>query len=199
MRAAIYLRVSTADQHPENQLRELATYAERVGWEVVATETDKESGTKGTAERVGLARVMDLARRRGADVLLFWSLDRLSREGTRKTLEYLTALDGYGVKWHSYTEQYLSSMGPFADVVVSLLATLAKQESLRRSERVLAGMARARAEGKHLGRPAGRGRKTATKAAHAARLRAEGKSYAEVGAILGVTRQRAQQLCTLQG
>lgn len=80
-------------------------------------------------------------------------MDRFSREGSRKTLEYLTKLDDYRVKWHSYTEEYISSLGIFADAIISLMACLAKQERIRISERTKAGLARVKAKGKVLGRP----------------------------------------------
>ena len=84
--------------------------------------------------------------------MLFWALDRRSREGTLKTLEYLQRLDSYGVGWKSYTEQYLDSTGMFRDAVIAILATIAKQEHARLSERVVAGLRRAKREGKVLGR-----------------------------------------------
>ena len=70
------------------------------------------------------------------DVLLFWSLDRLTREGTLATLKYLELIEGYGVHWRSLTEPWIYSAAPFRDVIVSLLASLAKQERVRISERV---------------------------------------------------------------
>lgn len=87
--------------------------------------------------------------------LSFWALDRFSREGTLKTLEYLQRLDSYGVAWKSFTEQYLDSTGMFRDAVIAILAghaTIAKQEHARLSERVVAGLRRAKREGKVLGR-----------------------------------------------
>jgi DNA invertase Pin-like site-specific DNA recombinase len=77
---------------------------------------------------------------------------RFSREGTLKTLEYLQRLDSCGVGWKSYTEQYLDSTGMFRDAVIAILATIAKQEHARLSERVVAGLRRAKREGKVLGR-----------------------------------------------
>ena len=196
MKALIYQRVSTQDQHPENQLAQLRAYADKQGWSVVDVVTDRVSGTKTREERPGLDKVFRLAHRRKFDVLLFWSLDRLSREGTRQTLEYLTALESYKVKYHSFTEEYLTSLGPFGDVVVSLLATLAKQERIRISERTKAGLERARAAGKRLGRP--RGTRVHRKIREAKRLRGEGSSYGAIGQVLGVSRQRACQLCQMQ-
>jgi hypothetical protein len=83
----------------------------------------------------------------------FWALDRLTREGTRATLNYLQRLESKGVGYVSYQEQWLDSTGPFKDVMVSMFATLAKQETARISERTLAGLRSARLRGKRLGRP----------------------------------------------
>lgn len=98
MKCIIYARVSTEDQTVENQLRELKEYASRQQWQVIDELTDTASGGKSIEERSGLKEVFNLARKKKYDVLLFWSLDRFSREGSRKTLEYLTLLDDYGVK-----------------------------------------------------------------------------------------------------
>lgn len=98
MKCIIYSRVSTTDQTTENQILQLREYAAKQGWEFFAVKTDICSGCKSADERSELREVFDLARRRRFDVLLFWSLDRLSREGTRKTLEYLSRLDSYKVK-----------------------------------------------------------------------------------------------------
>jgi DNA invertase Pin-like site-specific DNA recombinase len=80
-------------------------------------------------------------------------LDRLTREGTRATLNYLQRLESKGVGYVSYQEQWLDSTGPFKDVMISMFATLAKQERARISERTIAGLKIARAKGKRLGRP----------------------------------------------
>jgi DNA invertase Pin-like site-specific DNA recombinase len=80
-------------------------------------------------------------------------LDRLTREGTRATLNYLQRLESKGVGYVSYQEQWLDSTGPFEDVMISMFATLAKQERARISERTIAGLKIARAKGKRLGRP----------------------------------------------
>jgi DNA invertase Pin-like site-specific DNA recombinase len=85
--------------------------------------------------------------------VVFWALDRLTREGTRATLNYLQRLESKGVGYVSYQEQWLDSTGPFKDVMISLFATLAKQERARTSERTIAGLTVARAKGKRLGRP----------------------------------------------
>jgi DNA invertase Pin-like site-specific DNA recombinase len=59
--------------------------------------------------------MMEAARQRRFDLLLFWSLDRFSREGVSAILNHLERLSSYGVDWRSYTEQYLDSLGPFRD------------------------------------------------------------------------------------
>jgi DNA invertase Pin-like site-specific DNA recombinase len=99
--------------------------------------------------------MFDHARRRQFDLLLFWSLDRLSREGVTETLNHLQRLTSYGVDWKSFTEEYLDSCGIFREAVIGILAVIAKQECVRRSERAKAGIARLRRQGKtdHLGRP----------------------------------------------
>ena len=85
--------------------------------------------------------------------MLFWALDRFSREDVLPTLHHLQRLDSYGVAWRSFTEQYLDSTGIFTDAVIFIMATIAKQENIRRSERVKAGLARAKRQGARFGRP----------------------------------------------
>ena len=84
------------------------------------------------------------AHQRKFEVLVFWALDRFSRQGTRTTINYLHELESYGVGFVSYTERYLDSTGIFRDALIGLLAALANQERIRLSDRVKPGMARAR-------------------------------------------------------
>jgi putative DNA-invertase from lambdoid prophage Rac len=133
-----------------------------------------------------------MAHQRRFDVMLFWSLDRFSREGSRATIAYLTKLEEFGVGWHSFTEPYLSTLGPFADSIIALLAALAKQERLRIGERTRAGLARAKANGKKLGRP----RTAPGRITEAKQLRAEKLSFGEIGKRLGISRARAFQLAS---
>ncbi len=202
-RAVIYARVSTKDQEAKNQIRELEAYAEKEGWDVLEIITDKMSGTKAAKDRPGLDKVMKAAARKQFDVLLFWSLDRLSREGTVETLGYLQKLTKCGVKWHSSKEQYLNSLGEFADVVISILSTLAKQERIRISERTKAGLERVRKEGSKSGLPIGRPKgkrsaKTADQIRLVKQLRAEGQSFGKIGEQLGIHKQRAALLNTMK-
>jgi DNA invertase Pin-like site-specific DNA recombinase len=114
---------------------------------------DVMSGRKTEKDRPGFAAMLKAAHQRKFDIVVFWALDRLTREGTRATLNYLQRLESKGVDYVSYQEQWLDSTGPFKDVMISMFATLAKQERARISERTIAGLTVARAKGKRLGRP----------------------------------------------
>src|SRR5436305_2277494 len=151
VRCAIYARVSTADQSLENQLPQLLEFAACSGWEITQVYTDEASAKNGN--RPGFRSMMEDASRRKFYVLLFWALDRLTREGLRKTIHCLQRLDDAGVTFRSFTEQYLDTCGIFRDVVIGLMATLAQQERIRISERTRAGLARVRKNGTRLGRP----------------------------------------------
>lgn len=95
------------------------------------------------------------AARREVDVVVFWSLDRFSREGALATLQHLAMLGSYGVRFRSFTEPYLDSCGLGGDAIIAILGTIAKQERVRIVERVKAGLERARAVGTKSGRPIG--------------------------------------------
>jgi DNA invertase Pin-like site-specific DNA recombinase len=153
MKAAIYARVSTRDgrQDAENQLRQLREFAASQKWTVVHEYVDRASGKHGDREQ--FQKMFAAASRREFDCLLFWSLDRLSREGTVETLNHLQRLTGYGVDYRSFTEQYLDSTGMFKEAVIGILAAVAKQERVRLSERTIAGLQRAKAQGRVGGRP----------------------------------------------
>ena len=135
MKIAIYARVSTKDkgQDTENQLVQLRDFASKQGWQVVREFVDRETGSK--SDRAELQAMFEAASQRKFDLLLFWALDRLSREGVLETLQHLNRLTSYGVGFRSFTEQYFDSCGIFKDHVISILATIAKQERIRLSER----------------------------------------------------------------
>lgn len=94
-----------------------------------------------------------LASQREFDCLLFWRLDRLSREGTVEPLNHLQRLTECEVNYRSFTEQYLDSAGMFKEAVTGMLAAVAKQERVRLSERTIAGLQRAEAQGRVGGPP----------------------------------------------
>ena len=187
-RTAIYARVSTRErgQDTQNQLHQLRGFAARQGWLIVSEFVDCESGS--TDDREQFQAMFQAASRRQFDVLLFWSLDRFSREGVFETLTHLNRLTGYGVHYRSFTEQWFDSCGIFRDAVISIMATLAKQERVRISERTRAGLERARREGKTLGRP-----KVEVNADEIRGLRAQGLSWSAVSAQTGVARATCQR------
>jgi DNA invertase Pin-like site-specific DNA recombinase len=151
-RVAIYTRVSTRDkQETLNQLAQLREFCQQQGWLIITEYVDHETGS--VSARAEFQKMLLHASQKRFDVLFFWALDRLTREGTLATLQYLERLTSYQVGYKSFTEPYLDSCGTFKDVVISLLATMAKQERLRMGERVRAGLMHARSQGKQLGRP----------------------------------------------
>ena len=153
-RVAIYARVSTKDkgQEVENQLRQLREFSSLQGWAVCCEFVDHETGS--TNDRTAFQTMFKDASQRKFDVLLFWALDRHSREGVLETLQHLNRLTSYGVGYRSLTEQYCDSCGIFKDAVIAIIATVAKQERVRIFQRVRAGLEVARAKGKRIGRPA---------------------------------------------
>ena len=111
IRAAYYLRVSTEGQELENQRSEIKPFIERRGWELGCAFEDIVSGGKTEKDRPGFAAMLKAAHQRKFDILVFWALDRLTREGTRATLNYLQRLESKGVDYVSYQEQWLDSSG----------------------------------------------------------------------------------------
>ena len=148
MRAALYARVSTFDQEPENQLAELRKYIQARSWS--ATEyVDKCSGAKD--KRPALDALMRDAKRRRFDCLVVWRLDRLGRS-LRHLILLLDELTALGVKFVALTES-VDTGTPAGRLQLHLLAAIAQFERERIVERVKAGMARAKAQGKRFGRP----------------------------------------------
>lgn len=179
MRVAIYGRVSTKDkgQEVENQLVQLREFAAKQGWTLTREYIDHESGSR--SDRPQFKQMFQDASQRRFDLLLFWSLDRLSREGVLATLNYLSRLTSYDVGYRSFTEQYFDSCGIFREAVIAILATVAKQERLRISERTKAGLDAARRKGIPLGR-----RRVRVDMERLKQLRAEGRSYEEIAKAL---------------
>jgi DNA invertase Pin-like site-specific DNA recombinase len=191
MRTAIYLRVSTDKQETENQAIQLREFAAKQGWQIVREYCDYESGSK--ADRPQFQRMFEDASRRKFDLVLFWALDRLSREGVYQTLQHLNRLESYGVGFRSFTEPYFDSCGVFKDAVIAIMATLAKQERIKRAERTRAGLARVKAAGKRLGRP----KSIQATPSDVVRLRAAGCSYRQVASELGISLRSVQRLTRL--
>jgi DNA invertase Pin-like site-specific DNA recombinase len=196
IRLALYARVSTKDkgQDHENQLRELRQFVSHKtseGWAVVHEYVDKATGK--TADRPAFKRLFEDASRKKFDMVLFWSLDRFSREGVLETLQHLQRLSTNGVEWWSYREEYLRSIGPFKDAVLAILAAIAKQERIRLSERVQAGLNRARAKGKQLGRP-----RAALRPQRALELRRRGLSIRAIARETQVSAMTVQRVLAAQ-
>src|ERR1035438_5620035 len=197
MKAAIYARVSTKDgkQDTENQLRQLRKFASTQGWTITAEYVDRASGKR--SDREQFKKMFEAASRREFDILLFWSLDRLSREGTVETLNHLQRLTGYGVNYRSFTEQYLDSTGLFKEAVVGILAAVAKQERVRLSERTIAGLERARAQGRVGGRPKAEDADPML-VTKIVRLRTEGRSIRAIAAEVGKSSNTVLRLLKLE-
>lgn len=117
------------------------------------------------------------------DLVVFWRLDRFSREGAPPTLKYSKELRDHGVNYKSFTEPYLDSLGPFGDVIVSMLATIAAQELIRISENTKALLAKKKASGIKLSAPV----KGATIVDQAQVLKSGGKSNGAIARTLGIS------------
>jgi DNA invertase Pin-like site-specific DNA recombinase len=155
MKVAIYARVSTEDQTTENQIRELDDWTKRRGWEIVTIYRENETAWKAGHQKEW-ARLKADARMRNFDAVVVWALDRVTRQGVSYLFQQIQALHQYDVKLISMQEAWLESIGELTDVFVALIGFIASYESKRRSDRTKAGMDRARAEGKHIGRPKGK-------------------------------------------
>lgn len=174
MRVAIYARVSTKakplrkdcktldqfrtklsawekkHQDTENQLLDLRRYAKAQKWDAIEY-IDHETGKH--SDREALQAMFTDASRRKFDVVLVWSLDRFTREGVLDTFAHVKRLTDYGVQFESYSEPYFRTTGPAGELLMAVLAWVAKQERLRISERTIAGLERARKCGRVGGRP----------------------------------------------
>jgi DNA invertase Pin-like site-specific DNA recombinase len=148
LRVAIYARVSTDKQDNGNQLIQLREFCHRQRWQIVDEFCDTVFGS-GKKDRVSFERMMLAASQKQFDVLVFWSLDRLPREGIVKTLGYLEQHRAWGIGWRSYTQPFLDAGNEMTNgIVLSVLAAVGKQERITISERMKAGLVRARRSGK---------------------------------------------------
>jgi DNA invertase Pin-like site-specific DNA recombinase len=148
MRAAIYARVSTLEQEPENQTQELRRYVEARGWTATEFVDHGVSGTKD--RRPALDALLKDAKRRRFDVLVCWRLDRLGRN-LRHLVTLVDELQSLGVAFVSLGEG-IDCTTPAGKLQLHILAALAQFELERTRERIHAGLTRARREGRRLGR-----------------------------------------------
>jgi DNA invertase Pin-like site-specific DNA recombinase len=191
MKISLYARVSTKDkgQETENQLVQLREFAAKQGWQITREYIDRETG--GTSDRAQFQAMFADASRGKFDLVVFWSLDRLSREGVLETLQHLNRLTACGVGYKSFTEQYLDSCGIFKDAVIGILAVIAKQERVRLSERTKAGLAIARSKGRRIGRP-----RLKVHSSQVAQLRSSGLSLRAIGRSLGISEGSVRRLAS---
>jgi DNA invertase Pin-like site-specific DNA recombinase len=146
---ALYLRVSTVDQHPETQLlHDLRAMAQQRGFQIVGEYTDRISGTK--ARRPGLDDLLRDGRRGRFQVVLVWASDRIARS-VRHFLEVLDEFNRLSIEFVSFRES-IDTGGPLGRAVVIIIGAIAELERNLIIERVRAGMRRARLEGRHIGR-----------------------------------------------
>jgi DNA invertase Pin-like site-specific DNA recombinase len=151
-RAVIYVRVSTDEQSVENQEAELRATAERMGHEIVAVYRDKGfSGAKGRNGRPGFNAMHRDAARRRFDMVMAWSVDRLGRS-LQDLVAFLSELHALKIELYLH-QQGLDTTTPAGKAMFQMMGVIAEFERTLIQERVRAGMARAKREGKHVGRP----------------------------------------------
>src|SRR5436853_1122981 len=157
MKAAIYARISTIDQEPVNQLQEIRRYVEARGWSAVEYIDRGVSGAKD--RRPALDQLLADARRRRFDVVVCWRLDRLGRS-LKHLITLLEELQSLGIAFVSLAEG-IDATTPAGKLQMHILGAIAEFERERIRERVLAGLQRARTQGRRLGRPQSRPAKIA--------------------------------------
>ena len=180
-RVALYCRVSTDGQTVENQTRELKAVAKRQGWKIVETFTDKGiSGAKGRNGRPGFDALHKAIARKEVDMVAAWSVDRLGRS-LQDLVAFLGELHGKGVDLYLH-QQGIDTTTPAGKMMFQMMGVFAEFERTMIQERIHAGLGRARAKGKTLGRP-----KTITpkQGAHIRALRAEGMSLRKIARQIG--------------
>lgn len=177
----IYRRVSTRDQTTDNQRRELEQVAERAGWEVVHVFEDAGiSGAKGRNKRPAYDALLKAVARREVELVAAWSVDRLGRS-MQDLVAFLEDLRGHGADLYLH-QQALDTTTPSGRALFQMLGVFAEFERAMIRDRVNAGLARARAQGKRLGRP----KVSAATEAKIRELRATGMGTVKVAKTLGV-------------
>lgn len=147
---ALYVRVSTDKQEAENQVIQLKEFCNRSNYAIKEIYIDIVSGKE--ESRPQFDKLFLDAHKKLFSGVVFWDLSRFSRSGTLYTLQKLKELDNLNIFWQSYQEAYFNSAGQFKDVLISILATLAKLEREKISERTKAGLERARRQGSPIGK-----------------------------------------------
>jgi DNA invertase Pin-like site-specific DNA recombinase len=152
-RTAIYVRVSTGEQTTENQKRELEETAKRANWEIVEIYEDAGiSGAKGRDKRPAFDKLLKDATRRRFDIVAAWSVDRLGRS-LQNLVSFLSDIHGYGIDLYLH-QQGIDTTTPAGKAMFQMLGVFAEFERSMIRDRINAGLARAKADGVILGRPA---------------------------------------------
>ena len=191
-RAALYLRVSTKNgQTTDNQRRALRKVAKHRGWEIVEVYQDEGiSGTKGRDKRPGYDRLLKDATRGKFDLIAAWSVDRLGRS-LIDLINFLKEI--HALKIDLYLDrQGIDTTTPGGKAMFQMMGVFAEFERAMIQERVAAGLARAKAEGKTLGRPPGRSKKRDRLRGEARRLRKENVSLRAIAKELGISKSTVQ-------
>jgi putative DNA-invertase from lambdoid prophage Rac len=153
-KVVVYLRVSRDSQETANQLPALKHWIESRDHELVALYNEDESAWR-AGHQHELARLMSDLPKYQPGIVLVWALDRLTRQGIGAILQLVNNFKVHGVQVISYSEPWTEQMGPMAELLYAIAGWAAKFEADRISERTLAGLERAKSQGKQLGRPQG--------------------------------------------
>ena len=184
-RAAIYCRVSTADQSCERQEHDLSAFARRAGYDVVGVFKDTGSGTK--LDRIERKKVLALAQTRQINAVLVTELSRWGRS-TIDLLNTLRQLESWKVSVIAMNGMAFDLSSPYGRMLATFLSGIAEFERDLISERVKSGLAAAKARGKKLGRQAGERPKSDRLAPKVLTLNAEGRSYRWIARDLGISK-----------
>jgi len=184
-RAALYCRVSTADQSCARQERDLTAFARRAGYEVV--EVFKEVGSGARLDRIERRKVMGLAQRREIDAVLVSELSRWGRS-TLDLLHTLKQLEAWRVSVIAMNGLAFDLATPHGRMLATIIAGIAEFERELIQERVRSGLAAAKARGKRLGRQPGQRPKSDRLAPKVLALVGKGRSYRLIGRELGLSK-----------
>ena len=186
MKVAIYSRVSTDKQTTDNQIRELRAVAKRRGWAVEAVYSDVISGAK--EKRPEMAKMMEAIHRKDVDMVLAWDASRLSRS-LQHLIGLLTEMHAKGIGLYLH-QGNLDTSTPAGKAMFGMMGVFAEYERSMIQERVKAGLERAKAQGKRLGRPP----VPPITVKKCQKLRSEGMSFRKIGAQVGLSHQTVQNI-----
>lgn len=158
VKVALYARVSMDENYDdkrfqdlENQLQPLRDFCKAMDYEIVEEYTDKMSGAN--PARPSFRKIMSDALMRRFSGIVVWKIDRFSREGILPTLSYIKQLKERGIFLQSMTETWINTKDEgITEMLLAIMSWMASEERRKISERTKAGMARKKAQGKHMGR-----------------------------------------------